>query len=746
MEHTTHSYHYTCPQAQQTHAHANFPSSASTRALASTQSPSPPLVRQADPLALPFSSSPAPPGTRDNPLIPKRRRRTTPAELASLEYSFALNPRPDPIERANIAEQLGMTARAVQVWYQNRRQKEKKDSTPSSTFSSASSIASSGSDPRDLDGVALAFSSSPGDSPALPVYPTTAPVAVPQALKALGPSRELYSSAPASASMIGANKENAGVYVSSRWSAAAQSSSGRLSAAAFLAAKSEPAAPPAAPAPAPIPSFKYSYPSDPSLASAHPVPTSSSAASSASDPYNVPSVYLHRPHNASIIAAKKHVRRRPLGSHAPLARTPSLKNTFEWPPSPPKALGGRPRLSEVTERSGRKSEKEDVGVKRLFADVKGETVALRANAQRKRSTTPTSSSLSVPTTSATLDSAASKPLMTPVSKARVKDELLRHMESDPPTASSPAGPPASGSTRQRDDKDVEEDDEEDQLTSENEEEEVGMRAAAATRPLPARSTSASVAFSASSTGKTGSTFQRAQSLGRTVSLGSASARTFGASSTSTSATLESLATSGSHDTASASSRAGAGLACAIEALGRKRARILENQASIPPPSLVPPTTTAPAPIRHSAVLGQRKSAKNNVFVSQAKSLRLLSGGRKGAAGLSLDLSADTISSSASTRAPQRKKRRVSSESVSTAMTVEEDDLAELSFSSTSTASTVDSLATISDESQSTSDVMSYFALPVPAAMKGATAGLEDKALEDEQRECAELLLGLGGFC
>ncbi|KAL7340179.1 homeobox domain-containing protein, partial [Rhodotorula toruloides] len=51
----------------------------------------------------------------------KRRRRTTPAELAQLEHSFALNPRPDPIERAKIAERLGMTARAVQVWYQNRR-------------------------------------------------------------------------------------------------------------------------------------------------------------------------------------------------------------------------------------------------------------------------------------------------------------------------------------------------------------------------------------------------------------------------------------------------------------------------------------------------------------------------------------------------------------------------------------------------------------------------------------------------
>lgn len=60
-------------------------------------------------------------GTREDPLIPKRRRRTTPAELAILENEFRLKPRPDPIERAHLAERLGMTVRAVQVWYQNRR-------------------------------------------------------------------------------------------------------------------------------------------------------------------------------------------------------------------------------------------------------------------------------------------------------------------------------------------------------------------------------------------------------------------------------------------------------------------------------------------------------------------------------------------------------------------------------------------------------------------------------------------------
>ena len=72
-------------------------------------------------------------GTWDNPLIPVRRRRTTPAELNVLEHEFSVNPRPDPLERARIAERLGMTARAVQVWYQNRRSVSLSSSSPSSS-------------------------------------------------------------------------------------------------------------------------------------------------------------------------------------------------------------------------------------------------------------------------------------------------------------------------------------------------------------------------------------------------------------------------------------------------------------------------------------------------------------------------------------------------------------------------------------------------------------------------------------
>lgn len=61
-------------------------------------------------------------------------------------------------------------------------------------------------------------------------------------------------------------------------------------------------------------------------------------------PHVVPprgAAFEHRPSGTSIIAAKKHVKKRPLGSHAPLARTPSLPHSFDFPASPP--AGTKPR-------------------------------------------------------------------------------------------------------------------------------------------------------------------------------------------------------------------------------------------------------------------------------------------------------------------------------------------------------------------------------------------------------------------
>ena len=78
-------------------------------------SPSPPAQSCSQPIEVDSL------GTAENPLIPKRRRRTSPTELAILEEEYRLNQKPDQGERAKVAQRLGMTSRAIQVWYQNRR-------------------------------------------------------------------------------------------------------------------------------------------------------------------------------------------------------------------------------------------------------------------------------------------------------------------------------------------------------------------------------------------------------------------------------------------------------------------------------------------------------------------------------------------------------------------------------------------------------------------------------------------------
>ncbi|KAK8847347.1 hypothetical protein IAR55_005204 [Kwoniella newhampshirensis] len=55
----------------------------------------------------------------------KHRRRTTPEQLKVLEYWYDINPKPDNALREQLAQQLGMTKRNVQVWFQNRRAKMK---------------------------------------------------------------------------------------------------------------------------------------------------------------------------------------------------------------------------------------------------------------------------------------------------------------------------------------------------------------------------------------------------------------------------------------------------------------------------------------------------------------------------------------------------------------------------------------------------------------------------------------------
>lgn len=60
-----------------------------------------------------------------NPFEVKHRRRTTKSQFMVLEKSFEDNAKPSASTRKTLADQLDMTPRGVQVWFQNRRAKAK---------------------------------------------------------------------------------------------------------------------------------------------------------------------------------------------------------------------------------------------------------------------------------------------------------------------------------------------------------------------------------------------------------------------------------------------------------------------------------------------------------------------------------------------------------------------------------------------------------------------------------------------
>ncbi|KAF9114835.1 hypothetical protein BGX27_009672 [Mortierella sp. AM989] len=67
-----------------------------------------------------------------NPHEVKRRRRTSPGQFKILERSFSDNPKPDASTRRHLAQKLSMSPRGIQVWFQNRRAKNRQASHTSS--------------------------------------------------------------------------------------------------------------------------------------------------------------------------------------------------------------------------------------------------------------------------------------------------------------------------------------------------------------------------------------------------------------------------------------------------------------------------------------------------------------------------------------------------------------------------------------------------------------------------------------
>lgn len=63
--------------------------------------------------------------TSFNPYRIRQRRKTSAEQVGILETVFTKNAHPDRKQREALGEALGMTPKSVQIWFQNKRAKEK---------------------------------------------------------------------------------------------------------------------------------------------------------------------------------------------------------------------------------------------------------------------------------------------------------------------------------------------------------------------------------------------------------------------------------------------------------------------------------------------------------------------------------------------------------------------------------------------------------------------------------------------
>ncbi|OJJ51691.1 hypothetical protein ASPZODRAFT_148928 [Penicilliopsis zonata CBS 506.65] len=67
----------------------------------------------------------------DNKLLARqKRRRTSPEDHAVLEAEYQRNPKPDKAARADIVSRVSLGEKEVQIWFQNRRQNDRRKSKP----------------------------------------------------------------------------------------------------------------------------------------------------------------------------------------------------------------------------------------------------------------------------------------------------------------------------------------------------------------------------------------------------------------------------------------------------------------------------------------------------------------------------------------------------------------------------------------------------------------------------------------
>lgn len=84
-----------------------------------------------------YTPPPASPTSPEEPTIKKKRKRADAAQLKVLNETYNRTAFPSTEERHALAKALDMSARSVQIWFQNKRQSMRQTNRQSSTVSSA---------------------------------------------------------------------------------------------------------------------------------------------------------------------------------------------------------------------------------------------------------------------------------------------------------------------------------------------------------------------------------------------------------------------------------------------------------------------------------------------------------------------------------------------------------------------------------------------------------------------------------
>lgn len=719
-------------------------------------------------------------------LIPRRRRKTSPKELEILECEFRRNPLPSQAERGRIAERIGMTGRAAQVWFQNRRyvfylslqalaicgarcseftrtvapfavdvvvffvrpkvalkkeqceliilststsrrQKEKKDtnSYPGSGASSEGSVIDPDQDSRDLE--PFTFSSSPAPpvtttllnpfSPSDTLLPESLPTLLPVVATAIIPAP---SSTPIVLSSNNLFQSNVAPrhHILSDHSSNKENSSPESPASALL------------------------MPLINALVDQHrrvPIPSLLSSSSSSNRKIahsktkdtHPRETFQHRSALHSNVTAKKHMTKRPLGGSAPLARKPSLSHNFEFPPSPLKKgstilndevsratpLNSVAKVDSVIKRKGSNasissSAGSSVGIYSLTTNESGrarvwvdELVGTEFEDQ--------ASDVGVESTFAKRGGR----------RVELDNEVWKHMESDPPSGFSPSNSPAPLTRRMMSKLNPAEDEDGDERSGEGDLEEVKLfrdrspSPTATKRPRKAASSSQPPSF-LDNTATSSATLRAKSSLSRTLSLGRIPQSQASSSHSSQTST-------GQQNKIAEASRAGGEESCAREALSRKRARMIPTESN----------ENGSERARGTVMRKKSDSTRVNVVkkakkVDQNQRLSTTPSANNHVHGTRRNHNLPSLTQ-LSALSPNSLTAAVAAASV-------DDDpdssMGELSFgSSTTEGQSLDSEVSINGN------------LGVAKMLQVVVVGQEKTGESWDERECAELLLGLGGW-